>query len=142
MREFVHGQEVNQSILDWMAEEIPMDRTDLKTIGFGVKKDGRFIAASALVNFNGQNVDIQLRVDKPYGLTRELIYRTFDFAFNKMGANRITSTIIGDNPRSFDLTMHFGFRVEAILEGYSPNGENLTISVLWKKDCRYHQRPF
>ena len=136
MINIVNCEERRSEIMSWIGEKIPLEPNIVVSAAFAVERDGKFIAATCLVNCNGANVYIQARIE-PHGLNRDLIYMTFYHAFMVMGVRRISSTIIGDNIKSGKLTAHFGFQLEGVLHRIMPNGDNMYLSVLWPENCRY-----
>jgi RimJ/RimL family protein N-acetyltransferase len=136
MTNLIDSEERWLEIMDWIGEKVPLDLGVVCNAAFAVERDGKFVAATALVNYNGANVSIQARIE-PHGLNRDLLYRTFYHAFMVMKVRRISSTIIGDNIQSGKLTAHFGFKLEGVLHRVMPNGDNMYLSVLWPENCKY-----
>ncbi len=69
-------------------------------------------------------------------LTRDLLWATFDYAFNVAGVNVIYGLVPEVNTKSLRLGKHIGFKVEHVMQDAHPQG-GLVLLAMRKKDCKY-----
>lgn len=104
----------------------------------GLRKDGELVAAAVYEGFNGQNMWVHLAgVPGQRWMTRDFLRAGFAYPFLVCGVQRLSGYVNSSNLAARRLNEHFGYRVEATLKGAAPDGGDVLIYVMWRKDCRY-----
>ena len=127
-----------EQVLPFAQSLIPgLARTDgMRCIG--LRKDGELVAAAVYEGFNGQNMWVHLAgVPGQRWMTRDFLRAGFAYPFLVCGVQRLSGYVNSSNLAARRLNEHFGYRVEATLKGAAPDGGDVLIYVLWRKDCRY-----
>ena len=70
-------------------------------------------------------------------MTRDYLRACFAYPFLVCGVQRLSGYVNSSNLAARRLNEHFGYRVEATLRGAAPDGGDVLIYVMWRKDCRY-----
>ena len=127
-----------EQVLPFAQSLIPgLARTDgMRCIG--LRKDGELVAAAVYEGFNGQNMWVHLAgVPGRRWMTRDFLRAGFAYPFLVCGVQRLSGYVNSSNLAARRLDEHFGYRVEATLKGAAPDGGDVLIYVMWRKDCRY-----
>lgn len=127
-----------EQVLPFAQSLIPgLARTDgMRCIG--LRKDGELVAAAVYEGFNGQNMWVHLAgVPGRRWMTRDFLRAGFAYPFLVCGVQRLSGYVNSSNLAARRLNEHFGYRVEATLKGAAPDGGDVLIYVMWRKDCRY-----
>ena len=127
-----------EQVLPFAQSLIPgLARTDgMRCIG--LRKDGELVAAAVYEGFNGQNMWVHLAgVPGQRWMTRDFLRAGFAYPFLVCGVQRLSGYVNSSNLAARRLDEHFGYRVEATLKGAAPDGGDVLIYVMWRKDCRY-----
>ena len=127
-----------EQVLPFAQSLIPgLARTDgMRCIG--LRKDGELVAAAVYEGFNGQNMWVHLAgVPGQRWMTRDFLRAGFAYPFLVCGVQRLSGYVNSSNLAARRLNEHFGYRVEATLKGAAPDGGDVLIYVMWRKDCRY-----
>ena len=104
----------------------------------GLRKDGELVAAAVYEGFNGQNMWVHLAgVPGQRWMTRDFLRAGFAYPFLVCGVQRLSGYVNSSNLAARRLNEHFGYRVEATLKGAAPDGGDVLIYVMWRKDCRH-----
>ena len=104
----------------------------------GLRKDGELVAAAVYEGFNGRNMWVHLAgVPGQRWMTRDFLRAGFAYPFLVCGVQRLSGYVNSSNLAARRLNEHFGYRVEATLKGAAPDGGDVLIYVMWRKDCRY-----
>jgi len=59
------------------------------------------------------------------------------YPFKVCGVSRLSGYVNESNTDARRLNEHLGYQVEATLKGAAPDGGDVLIYVMWRKDCRY-----
>lgn len=104
----------------------------------GLRRDGELIAATVYEGFNGRNIWVHL-AGQPGAqwMTRGFLKACFAYPFLVCGVDRLSGYVNASNTAARSLNEHFGYQVEATLRGAAPDGGDVLIYVMWRKDCRY-----
>lgn len=102
----------------------------------GVEKNGELIAGVSYDGFTGSNITGNIRCDKANGLPRKFFWMIFDYPFNQLKVKRISAIVGMENHKSRVLVENMGFRREATLRDYFPDGDAI-VYVMRKDDCRF-----
>ena len=127
-----------EQVLPFAQSLIPgLARTDgMRCIG--LRKDGELVAAAVYEGFNGQNMWVHLAgVPGQRWMTRDFLRAGFAYPFLVCGVQRLSGYVNSSNLAARRLNEHFGYRVEATLTGSAPDGVDVLIYVMWRKDFRY-----
>lgn len=104
----------------------------------GLRKHGELVAAAVYEGFNGQNMWVHLAgLPGQRWMTRDFLRAGFAYPFLVCGVQRLSGYVNSSNLAARRLNEHFGYRVEATLKGAAPDGGDVLIYVMWRKDCRY-----
>lgn len=104
----------------------------------GLRKDGELVAAAVYEGFNGKNMWVHLAgLPGKRWMTRDFLRAGFAYPFLVCGVQRLSGYVNSSNLEARRLNEHFGYRVEAVLKGAAPDGGDVLIYVMWRKDCRY-----
>lgn len=104
----------------------------------GLRKDGELVAAALYEGFNGRNIWVHLAaVPGAAWMTRDYLRACFAYPFLVCGVDRLSGYVNASNRAARRLNEHFGYQVEATLQGAAPDGGDVLIYVMWRKDCRY-----
>jgi hypothetical protein len=93
------------------------------------------------VGFDGYNgASLQMHVAGEQGwLTRDLIWATFDYAFNVCNVNMIMGLIPSGNSDAIRFNTKLGFKTELVLDGAHPDG-SLWLMTMRRRECRFLHR--
>lgn len=108
--------------------------------GIGFERDGELIAGVLYEGYNPHNVWMHVAA-KPGSLwaKRKFLDFVFAYPFRQLGVDRVSGYVNASNQEARRLDEHLGFKQEATLSGAAPDGGDVVIYVMWKKDCRYGQ---
>ena len=109
---------------------------DMRAIG--LRKAGELVAGVLYEGFNGRNMWIHVAA-KPGAkwLVRDYLKACFQYPFVVCGVDRLTGYVNESNLAARRFDEHLGFREEARLKGAAPDGGDVILYVMWKKECRY-----
>jgi len=133
MRTVINDRARDAEIGQWVAAKAGT-KYEAGNIGIGVEKDGTLVAGVLLNEFNGPNVFAHLRVDNPFGMTRDFLREVFHYAFNVVKAKRMTAPC--EQSSVGRLLVKMGFTCEAILKDFCRSG-HLYFMVMWPNNCKY-----
>lgn len=109
---------------------------DMKAIG--LRKGGDLVAGVLYEGFNGRNLWIHVAAQPgARWLVRDYIRACFVYPFGLCGVDRLTGYVNESNAAARRFNEHLGFREEARLKGAAPDGGDVILYVMWKKECRY-----
>ena len=104
----------------------------------GLRKQGELVAAAIYEGFNGQNMWVHLAgLPGRRWMTRDFLRAGFAYPFKVCGVSRLSGYVNESNTDARRLNEHLGYQVEATLKGAAPDGGDVLIYVMWRKDCRY-----
>lgn len=104
----------------------------------GLRRDGRLVAGVIYEGFNGCNMWVHLAGEPgARWMTRDYLRACFAYPFLVCGVQRLSGYVAASNLAARRLNEHFGYRVECTLEGAAPDGGDVLIYVMWRRDCRY-----
>jgi RimJ/RimL family protein N-acetyltransferase len=70
-------------------------------------------------------------------LVRDYLRACFAYPFLVCGVERVSGYVNESNTLARRFNQHLGFREEARLHGAAPDGGDVLIFVMWKKECRH-----
>ncbi len=104
----------------------------------GLRRDGELVAGAVYEGFNGRNMWVHLAsVPGRAWLNRDFLKAGFRYPFLLCGVDRLSGYVDASNTQARRFDEHIGFTEEARLKGAAPDGGDVIIYVMWKKDCRY-----
>lgn len=124
-------------VLEFVRTVMPMNYVEHMK-GLGLERDGELVAGVLYEGYNGQNVWMHVAA-VPGGkwMTRDYLRYSFHYPFNEMGVKRISGYVNASNMAARRLDEHLGFKPEATLTGAAPDGGDVILYAMWRKDCRY-----
>lgn len=109
---------------------------DMRAIG--LRRGGELVAGVLYEGFNGRNVWMHVAAEPgARWLVRDYLRACFAYPFLVCGVERISGYVNESNALARRFNEHLGFREEARLRGAGPDGGDVIIFVMWKKDCRH-----
>ena len=106
--------------------------------GLGLERDGQLVAGVLYEGYNGQNVWMHVAgAPGSKWMTRDYLRYCFQYPFNEMGVKRVSGYVNASNTAARRLDEHLGFKPEATLTGAAPDGGDVILYAMWRKDCRY-----
>jgi len=137
MRRFVAGRD--QEVARWMQQRLPFLELGLPYVALGVTDaEGELVGGVLYDNYiRGINIDVHIASDGPYFLTRHALGEFFRYPFEQLKVRRITAKILAANTRSRRFNEHLGFVLEGICAEAAPDGSDLCIYRMLKRECRW-----
>lgn len=108
-------------------------------MGFGIIRRNKLVGAVIYDNYRpaAKSVFVSIALDDKAALTKPLIAKVFEYAFFDLGCNRIQAMIDENNHPSIELCRRLGFSKEGELREAGPNGSNLYLFALLKRENRW-----
>ena len=125
----------SERIGNWVCEKAG-GRYQIGNTGIGYEKDGDLIAGVMYDGFNGSNISIHSRIDNPRIVPKKFYWMVFDYPFNQLNVKRLSGIVCFNNNKAQRLNEHLGFKREAVLGDYFPEGDAI-VYVMRKDDCRF-----
>ncbi|MFG0786186.1 MULTISPECIES: GNAT family N-acetyltransferase [Delftia] len=109
---------------------------DMRAIG--LRRGGRLVAGVLYEGFNGRNLWMHVAAEPgARWLVRDYLRACFAYPFLVCGVERVSGYVNESNALARRFNQHLGFREEARLHGAAPDGGDVLIFVMWKKECRH-----
>lgn len=121
----------------FMQERIPGLCLPPNATFLGWRKGDEVVAGAAYEGFNGRNVWVHLAGVGKTWMSRDFLRAGFAYPFLVCGVDRLSGYVNASNVQARRLNEHFGYQVEATLHGAAPDGGDVLLYVMWRKDCRY-----
>ncbi|WP_047236945.1 hypothetical protein [Chromobacterium subtsugae] len=102
----------------------------------GMEVDGQLVVGVMYDSWTGSSIAIHSRCDDPRALNREFYRHIFGYPFNQLGVRRLTGLVGASNMRARRLDERLGFRQEASLADYFPDGDAI-VYIMRREDCRF-----
>lgn len=104
----------------------------------GLERNGALVAGAMYEGFNGRNIWVHLAgAPGTHWMTRTFLRAGFAYPFLVCGVDRLSGYVNAANAQVRRLNEHLGYEVEATLRGAAPDGGDVLIYVMWKRNCRY-----
>lgn len=127
-----------EPVFAFARERIPGLRRCEGMTAIGLRRDGDLVAGVIYEGFNGRNVWMHVAAESSRRwLVRDYLRACFAYPFNVCGCDRVSGYVEDSNESAKRFDEHLGFRPEARLKGAAPDGGDVILYVMWKKDCRY-----
>lgn len=109
---------------------------DMRAIG--LRRSGRLVAGVLYEGFNGRNLWMHVAAEPgARWLVRDYLRACFAYPFLVCGVDRVSGYVNESNTLARRFNEHLGFREEARLRGAAPDGGDVLIFAMWKKECRH-----
>ena len=125
----VQGNEVGE----WVSKKVNGLWIPQGSIALGLVKEKEIIAGCIFDNYCINSIRSTLAIEGR--INREFIRAILDYPFNFLKVNCIINTVSSFNTKSMKLTEHFGFKRVATIPLAMPDGGDMIIYSLVKKDC-------
>jgi RimJ/RimL family protein N-acetyltransferase len=100
-------------------------------------KEAKIVAGVWFESWNGANMNIHVAAEPgARWMTKEFLWYVFHYAFEQVGAKRLTGLVSSDNHAARRFDEHIGFTLEATLADASPTGD-LLVYVMRRESCRW-----
>jgi len=104
----------------------------------GLERRGALIAGVVFEGFNGKNMWIHVAAAQGgRWLTRTFLKACFTYAFEICRVDRLSGYVNASNQQARAFDEHLGFKEEARLEGAAPDGGDVIVYRMRRKECRY-----
>lgn len=125
------------TVFSYVRERMPMHAVEGMT-AIGLERDGKLIAGVVYEGYNPHNIWMHVAAE-PGGrwLTRQYLYACFAYPFVQLKVDKVRGYVNASNTDARRFDEHLGFRPEAVLSGAAPDGGDVILYVMEKKDCRY-----
>lgn len=118
MRLLVYGE----NVCKWIGEACGVHPApDHRAVALEI--DGILVAGAIYTDFTGASIGMHVRIDDPRKVSKEWMYAIFDYPFNQLGVNRITTIASTGNLEAQKINKKAGFKEEARLIGYFKTGD-------------------
>ena len=125
-------------VITFVKEHLPGFAHSEGMHAIGLRHHGRLIAGVVYEGFNGENMWIHVAAEPgARWLVRSYLSVCFYYPFGLCKVNRLSGYVNASNTEARRFDEHLGFKEEARLKGAAPDGGDVIIYVMWKKDCRY-----
>lgn len=102
----------------------------------GQMKNDEIIAGVMYDGYTGSAISIHSRIDNPRKVSREFYWAAFDYPFNKLKVKVLRGLVSTANSDAQRLNLHLGFKEEARLKDYFPDGDGI-VYVMRPENCRF-----
>ena len=135
MRRVVGG---DLEIAVWMKQHLPLLELSTPYTAIGVTdSDNRLVGAVLYDNFVKFNIHTHIVLTSPSAMTPMFLGEAFRYPFEQLKCPRITALVSAQNQRSKRLCKRLGFKLEGICREAYPDGSDLYIFGMLKRECRW-----
>jgi RimJ/RimL family protein N-acetyltransferase len=114
-----------------LGEKLPENTTCI-----GQEKDGNLIAVIGYCGFRAKSCLMHVAAIDENWISKDLLWATFDYPFNKLGVSVILATVSSNNKEALKLDRHLGFVDKAYIEDAHEDGD-LVILAMRRENCRW-----
>lgn len=125
-------------VAPWVCHRSQTQYLPGKFSAIGRVKDGKLVAGVLYEDCNGANVVCHIAGEGRWA-NRKFLWLIFDYPFNQLQVNRITTTVNPDNKHSLDFTQRLGFKTEFLMKDAHPQGD-VTVFRMFKAECEWLER--
>lgn len=86
--------------------------------------------------YTGSSIAIHSRCDDPRHVSRKFYWSIFDYPFNVLKVKQLKGLVSTANLKAQKVNEHLGFKREALLKDYFPDGDAIVYSMP-KEECRW-----
>jgi len=125
------GERISKWVFEYGGQWVPGNPA------IGVEDEsGVLIAAIAYDGYTGASISMHSRCDDPRRVPRKFYSLIFDYPFNQLKVKRVNGIVASSNARAMRVDEHLGFKREAVLRDYFPDGDAI-IYAMYRDDCRF-----
>lgn len=107
-------------------------------IGYLERHPKRILAGVVYEGYNGTNINLHVAALRgSYWATRSFLGEAFRYPFEQLGVSRVTGKTPASNVISRRMQEDLGFTEEGVIREGMPNGEDLVIYGMLKRECRW-----
>jgi RimJ/RimL family protein N-acetyltransferase len=110
-------------------------REDARAIGH--ERDGKLIAVVVYDTFSTSSCFVHLAADGRKWNTPEFAMTVMAYPFRQCGFHRINCIVSATNRLSLIFTRHFGWKQEGVLREGGPEGEDMILFGMLRRECKY-----
>lgn len=126
------------SVLPFVQSLIPGLAANDGMRAIGLRRDGELVAGAVYEGFNGRNIWVHLAgLPGRSWLNRGFLQAGFRYPFDMCGVDRLSGYVNASNADARRFDEHVGFTEEARLKGAAPDGGDVILYVMWRKDCHF-----
>ena len=103
----------------------------------GREIDGGLVGGVLYEGFTKRNIFMHCAGRGKKWISKSLLRAAFFYPFEQLKVDRVSAWVDETNKESRTLVEKIGFREETRLKGAAPDGGDVVIYVLWRKDCRF-----
>ena len=133
MRQVVTGDQ--DYMRAWLGNKLGEKLPD-NTTCIGQQKDGNLVAVIGYCGFRAKSCVIHVAAIDENWISKDLLWATFDYPFNKLGVSVILATVSSNNEDSLKFNRHLGFVDKAYIEDAHDDGD-LVILAMRRENCRF-----
>jgi hypothetical protein len=114
----------------------PVQWTNYAAIG--LERNNRLVAGVLFESMTARDVNMHCAIDDPYALNFAYVFTVFDYPFNTCNLARVTGLVPSKNTKAlaFDID-HLGFKVEGIVREVLPDGDDVVVLGLLRRECKW-----
>lgn len=120
----------------WVCETAGGEWTDICQAIGQVDAEGNILVGVMYDGYTGSSIAIHSRCDEPKKVSRDFYKAIFDYPFNKLKVKRLTGLVCITNKKAQKVNEHLGFKREAILADYFPEGDAI-VYIMRPEECRF-----
>lgn len=120
----------------WVCETAGGEWTDICQAIGQVDSEGNILVGVMYDGYTGASIAIHSRCDEPKKVSRDFYKAIFDYPFNKLKVKRLTGLVCITNKKAQKVNEHLGFKREAILADYFPEGDAI-VYIMRPEECRF-----
>jgi len=124
----------------WLCERIGYMPTPwMRCIG-SITPENKILGVVGFDAWNGASCEMHVAGEGNW-VTRDLLYATFDYAFNVAKLKVVIGMVPSTNKKAIRFDKHVGFEEVARIKNGTPDGD-LVIMQLRRENCRYLERNY
>lgn len=104
-------------------------------VAIGYERHGELVGGVVFTQYTVTNITITSVLEAP--LTRKFMRAIYFYPFLQLKVRRVTALVDKLNAVSRELLEHDGYVEEGCLREAAPNGDDVMVYGLLKKDCRW-----
>lgn len=102
----------------------------------GQQLEGELRAVVVFCGMAGKSCQIHIASSGSHWMTKDFLWVTFDYPFNKLGLKVILGTVAGSNEKALKLDRHLGFKEVAMIPDAHDEGD-LVIFEMRPEFCKW-----
>ena len=133
----VFDESKKQEFYDWISPRADIETDDYEIIGF-VDEKNNTVGAILFCNYDGNNIYVHIAADTPRAVQRRYTKLMFDYIFNQVNCQRVTTVCLPSKTRSKKLIEGVGFKQEGLLKNYLKKENQLHDVIIYgmqREEC-------